>query len=64
MKEILGYLIFIAALLAGIWTADAIQCGATAEAMGFRSDYTVLTGCLIEPTPGQWVPLKNYRVTE
>jgi len=64
MKEILGLLAFIAVVL---WAGIAVEeagCTSIAERMGFRSDYTVLTGCVIEPTPGQWVPLKNYRVAE
>ncbi len=29
---------------------------------GMRHDWSFFQGCMIEPKPGQWVPMKNYRV--
>jgi len=37
-------------------------CERQAKLMNMRHDWTFLYGCMIEPKPGQWVPLKYYRV--
>lgn len=36
------------------------QCYAKTQQMGFEVKYTYWSGCLIEVTPGQWIPLDNY----
>lgn len=48
--------------LGGPYIFQAYSCQSQAKLMGFRHDWGPLQGCMIEPTPGQWVPLKNYRV--
>ena len=54
------------ALFVAIWGVSfylaAASCASQAEKMGFRHDWGAMQGCMIEPKPGQWVPLKNYRV--
>ena len=52
---IIGILIFAI-------VGPAYTCERQAKAMGMRHDWGFFQGCMIEPKPGQWVPLKNYRV--
>ncbi len=49
--------ILIAALV-----GQAYTCERQAKLMNMRHDWSIFQGCMIEPRPGQWVPLKNYRV--
>ena len=54
------------ALFGAIWGGSFYlayaSCAGQAEKMGFRHDWGSVQGCMIEPKPGQWVPLRNYRV--
>lgn len=50
------------AIWGGTFYLAAASCASQAEKMGFRHDWGIMQGCMIEPKPGQWVPLKNYRV--
>jgi prepilin-type N-terminal cleavage/methylation domain-containing protein len=43
-----------------VW--QAYTCERQAKLMNMRHDWGVVQGCMIEPKPGQWVPMKNYRV--
>lgn len=38
------------------------SCASQAKKMGLRHDWGAMQGCMIEPKPGYWVPLANYRV--
>lgn len=49
--------ILIASLIGPAYT-----CEKQAKMMNMRHDWSLFQGCMIEPKPGQWVPLKNYRV--
>jgi hypothetical protein len=37
-------------------------CQSQAKLMKMPSSWGFVQGCMIEVKPGQWVPLKNYRV--
>ena len=39
-----------------------VKCLDTAKAMNVPAYYTFTTGCMIEPTPGKYIPLSNYRI--
>jgi hypothetical protein len=52
----------ILALLAAILYLPQRACEQTAEKMGLNHDWIWGQGCMIEPKPDEWVPLKNYRV--
>jgi len=55
----------LAATIAGIiYVVGPWGCAANAEAMGRPHKWTLATGCFIEAKPGQWVPLKQYRVID
>lgn len=51
----------ILALFAAIFYLPQRACEQTAAKMGMKHDWIWGQGCMIEPKPGQWVPLKNYR---
>jgi prepilin-type N-terminal cleavage/methylation domain-containing protein len=54
--------IAIIGILAVAPIGSAYTCERQAKLMGMRHDWGFFQGCMIEPKPGQWVPLKNYRV--
>ena len=54
VAAIVGILIFIP-------IGASMSCSAKGKAMNIRSDWGPIQGCIIEPKPGQWVPLQNYR---
>jgi hypothetical protein len=60
--------VIIAVVLIGILVvplyAPWYACKQRSSLMGVRYDWGVLQGCMIELKPGQWVPLKNYRVMQ
>ena len=44
------------------FSLPAFSCRQKAAMMNMRHDWGPIQGCMIEPTPGQWVSLNNYRV--
>jgi len=53
------------ACIVGIgYAAGRITCDAQTKDIGFNHYYNWIGGCMIEPKPGQWVPLNNYRLIE
>jgi hypothetical protein len=57
----LGWILLVVLLLAGVYAIDSYNCKQKWEKSGFRSTYYLISGCLIETRPGQWIPEKNYR---
>lgn len=55
-------LIVLICALAVWW--ESYSCHSQARLMGFNADWGFTTGCMIEVTPGQWVPLRSYRVID
>lgn len=49
-------------LLVSAFVGPPLSCASQAKAMGMKHDWGLFQGCMIEHKPGQWVPLKNYRV--
>lgn len=43
---------------------NRIGCRDTANGMGINHKYLWTTGCLVEPKPGQWIPLDSYKFIE
>lgn len=54
--------IAIIGILAAALIGSSYTCERQAKLMNMRHDWSIFQGCMIEPKPGQWVPLKNYRV--
>ena len=52
----------IIGLLIAALAGSAYTCESQAKLMNMRHDWSVFQGCMVEPKPGQWVPLSNYRV--
>lgn len=67
MKEVLIILISIilaaGALFKIAFKLDEISCHKTAEVMGVKCSYDIMTGCIIEVN-GKKIPLENYRGLE
>ena len=57
-------IILIAVIIIGMPLSAYMSCDAKAKAMGMRSDWGLVKGCIIEHKPGQWIPLENYRALE
>ncbi len=58
--------IFVITLLGSIFVAVILffeyKCSNLAATMNIPHQYSPVQGCMIEPKPGQWIPLANYRV--
>lgn len=61
MSEYLWLVGVMTIVVAVSFGMESVSCDAQAKAMGFPSSYGPVQGCLIEPHPGDWIPLKNYR---
>ena len=55
-------MIFFGMVFATFFVTSGYGCESQAKKMGVNHDWGFFQGCMIEPKPGQWVPLKNYRV--
>jgi len=62
-KEVLApvtaMMLFVFFMLAFIQSA---ACHSRAERMGLTCSYGPLQGCMVEVSPGKWIPLESYRV--
>jgi hypothetical protein len=63
-STLIDTLLFIAILtvLALVVFAHSYACERQATFMGMRHNWNFFHGCMIEPKPGQWIPIGNYRV--
>lgn len=52
----------IICILALVLYMPSQSCAKQAQKMGMNHDWGFVQGCMVEAKPGQWVPLKNYRV--
>ncbi len=62
VMEFILTLVIGAILFGGIFGVQYLKCVASTAEIGFPSKYAIFSGCLIEPVPGQWIPLENYRM--
>jgi hypothetical protein len=58
--SVLGVLMWLA-IAGALWLASE-SCAIQATKIDRPYTWGVLSGCMIEAKPGQWIPLKNYRV--
>lgn len=65
--------LFILILVLAVIVAAAIglgyllgnaQCNAQTIGIGFPHRYDFWGGCMVEPNPGQWLPLENWRLIQ
>lgn len=61
LESLIGGVIVLLAVCAVAFVIKSCECGSKAGAMGLRSRYRPLSGCIIETKRGIWVPLANYR---
>lgn len=67
----IGATVFVAAiailtfvcLIGGNFILDQTTCNAQTAEIGFPHRWGLWTGCQIEVTEGQWIPLESYRYT-
>lgn len=59
---ILTFIVAAVLLFGGIFGVQYLQCTASTVDIGFPSKYGIFSGCLVEPVPGTWIPLENYRM--
>jgi len=58
----LGMVALLAFSFGCFYYADNSACEKTGAIMKMPARFEFGPGCMIEHKPGQWVPLKNYRV--
>lgn len=49
---------------AGLFWMQSMQCEAAWSASGMRTEWGVLSGCLVEVSPGKFLPSKAIRDIE
>lgn len=57
---VLVVILLITIFIGGAFLLDKMACEAKTQDMGFAHRFSVLGGCQIEVTPGQWIPLDSY----
>jgi hypothetical protein len=58
---VIGSILLGIIFIVGYFAVDAYSCASTAGVMQVPYQYKIITGCMIKPNPGKWIPLKNYR---
>jgi hypothetical protein len=60
--SLIFWIVLVIAILFGliIWMSVGI-CNAQTLNIGFPHTYNIMGGCLVQPNPGQWIPLENWR---
>ena len=59
--EMVLLLLILAIIFAAPYWAKK-DCETKANRMQMNYDWRLIGGCFVEPKPGIWVPLNNYRV--
>ena len=54
-------LLLIVACFGGIIALDRAICASKVAIMDVPSRWSVMSGCMVSPADGEWVPLENYR---
>ena len=60
---ILVLFLAIGATLGILYPIERASCYAKTEGIGMAADFSFLGGCRVQHS-GNWIPLKNYRLTE
>lgn len=50
---------FGAVIYFSVWFTEA-TCNAKTADIGFDHRWDIMSGCMVEVEPGQWIPLENY----
>jgi len=58
------FVAFILFLFVPIATIDYYGCKSKVEKMNMHGSWGAIQGCMVEHTPGKWIPIDNYRVVE
>jgi hypothetical protein len=51
-------------LVAALFFVSEKRCEETSQKMQLRSQWGVITGCMVEAPNGSWVNIKNYYITK
>lgn len=54
----------IASIAAVAFGIAAFKCHNTWDTSGMNVEYRIFSGCMLEHTPGKWIPEKSYRTVE
>jgi hypothetical protein len=61
---IMFFVILVCLFVYGISQLNRIMCDAQTAQIGFAHRWSFWGDCQIQVTPGQWIPLSNYRFFE
>lgn len=56
---VVGVLFMLVSLCGIFW--NSYICESKWKASGMKSEYSVINGCMLEVTPGKWIPSDRYR---
>jgi hypothetical protein len=67
-KSLIWFIVVIVAIIAILFGfcfwMDSLYCKFKTRTMDFNHRYTVMTGCMVEPQVGKWIPIENWVVTD
>lgn len=55
-------ILIMAVVIFSALCGPGLVCMSQAELMKIPYSWGLIQGCMIEVSPGQWVPMRNYRV--
>lgn len=55
------FIIFVCGAFIFYYTTDTIECSAKANALGYKHEYHIFTGCVLEKPDGKKVLLQQLR---
>lgn len=64
VRVILIFLLVVLVFFGIGYTYSKGVCDAKTTGIGFAHRFSLMGGCQIEATPGQWIPLENYYVPQ
>lgn len=56
--------VFVALIVAIAFWIASFKCHNTWDTSGMNVEYRIFSGCMLEHTPGKWIPEKSYRTVE
>lgn len=54
-------ILFASFLLGAGYFWETYVCNSAWKLSGMKSEYSVVNGCMLEVTPGKWIPADTYR---
>ena len=57
-------IIFIILIAFGCVAYSSCSCHEQGAMMKKRANFSLVSGCMVEHKPGEWIPVQQYRVIE